>query len=252
MEKTQMNMTTLFEKLNDLKTLFQYGEKIVPIIKSLVDFMQDTVPLLENINHSITDSASKIPTASNQINNVTSATEMATTEILDLIDVISANLEKMESINNSALSQLNEVKSGIATLKERLKNDPQSLQILENIEKTFSIESNLNELKDYFPKLKNDAYQITLSLQVQDITAQQLAAVNHLIDSVQKRLTSLINDIDSSDFDKGLPKIDVPSGSTFDGNASYSKNNSKQSMVDSILREKSEKASQDEIDKLFS
>lgn len=252
MEKVQMNMTTLFEKLNDLKTLFQYGEKIVPIIKSLVDFMQDTVPLLENINHSITDSASKIPTASSQINNVTSATEMATTEILDLIDVISANLEKMETINNSVINQVSESKSVLNELKQHMQKDAKAMELLSKLENSLAIENNLKELGEYFPKLKDDAYQITLSLQVQDITAQQLAAVNHLIDSVQKRLTSLINDIDNSEFDMGLSKANLPSGTTFDGNAIYSKDGSRQSVVDSILRENSEKASQDEIDKLFS
>ena len=90
------NMSQLFAKLNDLKKVFTYGEKLIPVIQSLGEFMKETVPLLENINKSIAESTSKIPKASNQIQNVTSATEMATTEILDLVDVLNADLESIE------------------------------------------------------------------------------------------------------------------------------------------------------------
>ena len=90
------NMTQLFNKLNDLKAVFTYGQKIIPIIQNLVDFMKETIPLLETINNSIADSTSKIPKASHQINNVTHANEMATTEILDLVDVISNETSKIE------------------------------------------------------------------------------------------------------------------------------------------------------------
>ncbi|MCK9212589.1 MAG: hypothetical protein M0P61_17295, partial [Ignavibacteriaceae bacterium] len=63
--KKATNLSELFEKLDDLKTVFRYGEKLIPVIQGLVDFMRDTVPLLENINTSIAESTSKIPKATN-------------------------------------------------------------------------------------------------------------------------------------------------------------------------------------------
>ena len=44
------NMTELFDRLNELKVVFRYSEKLIPIIQNLMDFMKDTVPLLEDIN----------------------------------------------------------------------------------------------------------------------------------------------------------------------------------------------------------
>ena len=91
------NMSQLFAKLNDLKKVFSYGERLIPVIHSLGEFMKETVPLLENINKSIAESTSKIPKASNQIQSVTSATELATTEILDLVDVLNVDLDSIQN-----------------------------------------------------------------------------------------------------------------------------------------------------------
>jgi chemotaxis regulatin CheY-phosphate phosphatase CheZ len=89
-----------------------------------------------------------------------------------------------------------------------------------------------------------------MSLQVQDITAQHLAAVNHLIISVQHKLSKLLavfNLADEDSFSKD--NLELP-GTHFDANASYDKSSNDQDLVDSVIS--GEKASQDDIDKLFS
>ncbi|MGE5353317.1 MAG: protein phosphatase CheZ [Acidobacteriota bacterium] len=253
-----LNMSQLFDKLNDVKVLFQYGQKVVPVLQSLVDFMQETVPLLENINHSIADSTSKIPKASDQINNVTNATELATTEILDLVDAISNNVYKIES----KLQAINETEAKkaeiVAKLKTLIPGNTDAGKLLEEYASIDSTKTNIEEITGMFPKIKDDSYNITLSLQVQDITSQQLAAVDHLIDSVQEKLASLIQDIDGTQIEEfnaaaeasSGSGIQAPQGATFDPNASYNKTDNRQDMVDAVIN--MEKASQAEIDKLFS
>ena len=83
MDIKSVNMKEIFGKIDDLKSVFKIGERILPILQSLIDFMGEIIPLLENINTSISDSTNQMPKVSHQINNVTSATELATTEILD-------------------------------------------------------------------------------------------------------------------------------------------------------------------------
>lgn len=244
-------MSQLMDKLHDLKSLFVYGQKIVPILQSLIDFMQETVPLLENINNSITDSTSKIPKAANQISNVTSATELATTEILDLVDAISNNIDQVERRLNTMLEAETKKASLLGSLREKLSADTSALALLDEYVALGETSSLIGNALEVFPQLKNDAYNITLSLQVQDITSQQLAAVNHLIESVQSRLASLILDIDETNFPGEDSGISAPEGATFDPNASYDKSESRQDMIDAIISQENQKASQDEIDKLF-
>jgi len=251
----QLTMNELFNKLNDLKTLFQFGQKIIPILQNLIDFMQDTIPLLENINRSIAESTSKIPKASNQISNVTSATELATTEILDLVDSISGKMYDMEAKIRTFIETENAKKEKLEKLKELVKDNP---ELSNFVQENFTLDvSVLEEILEFFPKLQNDAYSITLSLQVQDITSQQLAAVNHLIESVQENLTKLIEDFETTQLDEleGLAKIEVPEGATFDPNARYDKSGERQEAADEIINQVKDTGTQidqSEIDKLFS
>jgi chemotaxis regulatin CheY-phosphate phosphatase CheZ len=249
-----LNMSQLFEKLNDVKSLFIYGQKIIPVLQSLVDFMQETVPLLENINHSIADSTSKIPRATDQINNVTNATELATTEILDLVDVISNNLNALEN-SLKDITEKEKIKSSVVEkLKNLLPDNAEAMQLFQEYKDNDVTISQIEKLSEVFPKIQNDTYNITLSLQVQDITSQQLAAVNHLIESVQTKLASLIHDIDDTNLKEvqSSESYSTPEGATFDPNASYDKSGDRQDMIDEIIQSENQKASQDEIDKLFS
>jgi chemotaxis regulatin CheY-phosphate phosphatase CheZ len=244
------NMAELFDRLNDLKSVFKYGQKLIPIIQSLLDFMSETVPLLENINASISESTTKIPKATNQINNVTSATELATTEILDIVDLISSDIIEIEK-HLDEIVKVKKEKSIIIKKIRKLVDNKEVIKLLDKYEKLDDVTKQYDQISELISKIKSNSYNITLSLQVQDITSQQLAAVNHLINSVQSKLASLILNLEDTGInDDESNKITVPEGSHFDPNANYSKSDGRQDMVDSIVN--NHQTSQDEIDKLFS
>lgn len=250
MNENNANMVQVFSKLGDLKYVFQFGEKILPIIQSIIEFMKDVVPLLENINKSIARTTDDIPKASVQIDNVTSATELATTEILDLVDEITQSLGNIEGTLKIELER--------ESIKEEKRRKLLSI-IGENSEAKKAFDEycqheinseNIANLLESIAKISEDSYKITLSLQVQDITAQQLAATNHLISSVHSRLASLVNEIDKSEIRKDIQslKMEAPENATFDPNASYAKDE-RQTIADNVINE--HKSSQAEIDALI-
>ncbi len=247
------NMAELFERLNDLKSIFKYGQKLIPIIQSIINFMGDTVPLLEDINHSIADSTAKIPKAKDQINNISSATELATTEILDIVDSISADIELIESKVTEFQKEEAEKHNVWNEIKKMLPDNAETKQLIAKYESNTKFESESSGLINSFNKIKDDVYNISLSLQVQDITSQQLAAVNHLIESVQQSLASLIFNLDESDVESfnEVMKKEV-TGKAFDADARYEKDSNRQDSVDQIINNELNRTSQDEIDKLFS
>ncbi|HUX60309.1 MAG TPA: protein phosphatase CheZ [Ignavibacteriaceae bacterium] len=251
--KKVSNMSELFERLNDLKVVFFYGQKFIPIIQSIIDFMSETVPLLEDINSSISDSTVKIPKAKDQINNVTNATELATTEILDTVDSISAEIGKVE--NDLKTIQAKEEERNIIwnKIKENLSKDSNSIDLINKYENLDSVTFIIPKLLQVFDKTKNDVNNIALSLQVQDITSQQLASVNHLIESVRQRLSSLVMHLDETEIKdiESLQSI-IPDTSAFNPEAIYTKSKEKQETADILVNNRLNKASQDEIDKLFS
>jgi chemotaxis regulatin CheY-phosphate phosphatase CheZ len=244
-------ISQLFLKLHDLKKIFNYGEKLIPIIHSLGEFMKDTVPLLQSINQSIADSTSKIPKATNQIHNVTSATELATTEILDLVDILNQDLDSIKNAVAESIEKETDKEDFLNSLVPSLNKTDAQVIVNEFLKKNSST-SILTNLLQLINKMKSDANSITVSLQVQDITAQQLASVNHLIESVQERLALLIEDFDNTNIsDLKSSDLDMSDGETFDSNARYTKSSVPQQTVDSILNKEMQTASQDEIDKLF-
>lgn len=250
--KKATNLTELFEKLDDLKTVFRYGEKLIPVIQGLVDFMKDTVPLLENINTSISESTSKIPKATNQIHDITSATELATTEILDIIDLISNDISSAETSINTLVKNENDKNDIILELKTVIKDNAQALALLTQYEKTNAVPVILAPMNELFEKIRSNVYNITLSLQVQDITAQQLAAVNHLIESVQDKLSALVIDFEVTNVSVlDASAIQVAKNVSFDPNARYTKSEDNQNIADALVKDQMHRASQDEIDKLF-
>lgn len=246
---SQENLTQLSLKLNELKKIFSYGEKLIPVIQSLGDFMKDTVPLLHNINRSIAESTSKFPKATNQIQSVTNATEMATTEILDVVDSLNDNLVDIEKLMIEILVNEKDKEEFLLNLVPDIKKEGIENSINNFLSKNSSSEK-LGNLLMKIGKMKENANSIAISLQVQDITSQQLAAVNHLIESVQEKLSALIADFDSTEIkvDEGMP---VPDNSTFNPNARYSDTKIQQAEVDSIFNKNNETTSQAEIDKLF-
>ncbi|MCF8240202.1 MAG: protein phosphatase CheZ [Melioribacteraceae bacterium] len=247
------NMADVFSKLDDLKTVFKFGEKVVPIIQNLIEFMKEIVPLLEQINTSIADSTKQMPKATYQINDVTSATELATNEILDLVDQISNTLERLEASVDGLIEQSKSRDELRIKLLNVLAGNDEAISIFNEYEKLQITSGEIDEYKQIIKSVSEDTYKITLSLQVQDITTQQLGAVNHLIVSVNNRLSSLIENIEKSDLHSDIEElsIELPKDVHFDANATYNNREGKQDAVDELIEVENKKTTQAEIDELF-
>jgi chemotaxis regulatin CheY-phosphate phosphatase CheZ len=223
------DFSTVLTRMDELKGLFSFGQRMMPIAKSLFDFLQEIVPLLESINVSIQESNSKIPAASLKLNSVTQATELATTEILDLVDKIAI--------------QITEIKSTVEDMRKT--------------GEAATFEPSYKSIEEKLDNIEMNTTSIMMSLQVQDITSQQIAAVNHLMESVQGRLGSLLDDFGKANFDDASAgKIDFPTDVTFDANAVYNKSTDLQDLANDIVNGKTEPempsfSSQADIDALF-
>lgn len=150
--ETQLTLNELMQKAEELK--------VVPFLTELIKIVIDLKPIIDNINRQIEDNVNKMPEATMKLKEVTKATEYATTEIMNTLD-------------------------GIYTKIDQIKDD------------IGKIDSESNDLlkKNSLEKLDSmveDNNAIMMVLQVQDITSQQIAAVNHLLNAMQKRLTTLL------------------------------------------------------------
>lgn len=251
MSASAKNLNDMVGKLKDMDHMFKFGEKMIPVIEGFVSFMSDFVPFVEQVSGSIQDSRSKIPEASTQIDKVTNATELAMTEVLDKIDEINDQLLSINECMDEMIEKRESAEKLVTELKIHLDGNSEAETLLNKLVDNIDFGLTFEVVKNKIGEITAHADQITMSLQVQDITAQQLAAVNHLIISVQNKLGGLLNAVDASSYDpnEDLKQEKLPDVH-FDAKADYKPAANQQVDVDSVIS--SEKASQDEIDKLFS
>jgi chemotaxis regulatin CheY-phosphate phosphatase CheZ len=183
----------------------------VEATENVITALQKVITLLDRIKNAIEGSSSKIPSASVQLNTVTKATELATVEILDVLDQMGAKIHMVEN-------GLNEFE---------IKGIPES-----QLKTLIDIKQNLLELKE-------NTSNITVALQVQDITAQKIGAANHLIESVRRELLDELNFFETAkkktDEAKRYAEEDIASPKAFDVNALYMKTPEHQIKIDEVV-----------------
>jgi len=270
MKNTQIEKIT--QKVDEIKALFIFGSRVMPFLEDVFNFIKDIAPLIDQINTQLLESSKRMPKASTQLNRVTEATEMATQEIMDMVDGIIFNTTNIQSTFNKVKEYKEQQEDlnrkfykKLIILEHKYTNDLDITGLRElyekNKESTLNAEmfaattKNTNEIKTL-------AGNIMISLQVQDITAQQIASVNYLIESVHEKISTLLDQLDSD----RLPDVELHNSTlkkaTFDPNAVYTKAGSRQHIVDEVesnLSDPSEQqqssntdvASQDDINKLF-
>jgi hypothetical protein len=208
----EIDINILLQKAEELKALFTLGQRVIPFLEEIFLFVKDIKPLLEEINVSIEDNLRKMPTASKQLSKVTEATELATTEIKDIVDglffktdVISNNLTKLTEIeqarSNSPLKILEIIQTALnhdVDTKELLLQLTKAINQLRG--KTYKefdeITTHTNKI---LQSIREDSSSIMISLQVQDITSQQIAAVNYLLETIQHKLGEILLHFQTSD-----------------------------------------------------
>ena len=109
-------------RINDMRGFFKFGDEVIPFLGDLFTFLKKIMPLMSDMNSSLQDSAHKLPTASDRIDDVSKATEYATVEILDTLDRISESLEVLQSLDKK------EQAKSIDTIHDEVANIVNALQ----------------------------------------------------------------------------------------------------------------------------
>ncbi|SHL01215.1 protein phosphatase CheZ, partial [Rhodothermus profundi] len=263
---TTHHIQDLLSKLNELRAVFILGQRAIPFIEEVVYFLREISPLLSEVNDSLTESTRKMPRASSQLKSVTQATEMATTEILDLIDVVLSDLDAFKKSWASAPEILQTLQTQEDQLWQHLPESwhEQLQSLLEERRQHYTALQNMLESQhQLIDSLRDRMNRIMLALQVQDITAQQLAAVNHLIESVRHRMAQLIQRLGGEVLDGLELSQQLFAEGTFDPHARYDRDGARQERVDALVEALQNNAplpsdetattpaSQEEIDALF-
>jgi chemotaxis regulatin CheY-phosphate phosphatase CheZ len=205
----------------------------------LLKVLKDIMPMMDEIKNTVENTSSNIPKASQQLSTVSQATENATIEILDVVDDMGRRIELVEtklkeivtdstqrdvlvqSIIQSFDSFSGEQKEQLAVIKKSL------MQLTERSVSSEAIGGLCQELAD----VRGLSMNIAMSLQVQDITSQQIEGVRHMIESVRTQLANAVGRFDGKELEQ--PMIDTTK--SFDSDAKYTTDGTRQEDADSII-----------------
>jgi chemotaxis regulatin CheY-phosphate phosphatase CheZ len=240
-----LHINEILGKINELRAVFVLGQRAVPFLEEVFVFLKEISPLLDEINSSIRDSTHKMPRATSQLQSVTQATELATTEILDLIDLILARLTQSRTGIEKDLIHLEAMGRAdtrmLRLLRSRLRDDELMRQVeaIHEEKKALrrGVASHVQLQMQATDEIRSRMNRIMISLQVQDITSQQIAAVNHLIESIRDRMAQLIERLACGTADVGVPgSVPTAAGNgAFDPDARYDRSGRRQAAADALI-----------------
>jgi chemotaxis regulatin CheY-phosphate phosphatase CheZ len=191
-------------------------EEQAGIIRDFIEHVRGIVPLLEHVKDSISESSSRIPKASMQLSKVTEATELATVEILNVLETMTSRISAGEK--------------DLLAIDEFVKNAG-------NGEGKEAAQSSIASLGRLLSETKDNSMNITVALQVQDITSQQIAGVSHTIESIRLQLKEALVRFDNpTDTQTGAPEQKSVK-THFDSDASFSKAPDRQDLADEIVKQ---------------
>jgi len=218
------------------------GERVA---RDLVQLIREIVPLLENVRHSIEESTNHIPKASKQLSNVTQATESATVEILNVLESMTNRITQAEEKLGVVKRSVELTNGAVRRLQAAVSALPEA-QRKPFEEAVADVNAHLGDrgrdegfrlAEEFLAKTKEESMSIAISLQVQDITSQQIAGVAHIIEGVREQLASALFRFENGTAGADIEETNHFKDKVFDTNAQYTKSPERQSDADEIVRQ---------------
>jgi len=239
----------LIEKADELRSLFVLGQKVIPFMEDIFRFLKETQPMFEEINESISENLQKMPSASMQLSKVTQESEKTTNEIMDLVDNIIQNAEKLQTSSVTTKSDSSPIKilkllsSAIEEGKDLKPTLPMLSKAIDYLDTPQSQTD--SETASMVSQIMESANSIMMSLQIQDITSQQLASVDHLLKSLQQKMKMILEKFNDEDIDELVPD------NTYSERTNVTELHRTIAFDSEAVNNYSESGKQDEIDAIF-
>ncbi len=279
-QASHQHVQEFLDKLDEIRAVFVLGRRSLPFLEDTIQFVEDITVLLEEVNATIQTRTGHMRQATDRLRSVSEATEVATSEILDHTDEVLDKLDALTADIDRSESKFEEIAAAderlVTLLHDELGEEHEALlaEVEQIVERKRALRgtwaTQLNDSREALSAIRTKMNQIVMSLQVQDITEQQLTSVNHLIETVRTRIDALLDDLGTGEAaDADIPAREPPPTTSFDGDARYDRSPERQEQADEVVNSagepdradasapdasppsRSAPASQEDIDEMF-
>ncbi len=220
------------------------------MLMSLHQILQELMPLVDRIRVDLKDSTTRMPDVSKQLSSVTQATENATVEILNVLEAMTTTVTNAQGSLARAKKNY-EARTALLPKVTGLINAQPDGELRVLWQEYTSVESNaayIEHIDQALAQTSEQAMNIAMALQVQDITSQQIAGATHLIEQVEEQLRAALKQFESPEKVRQDMEATVADSTrraensakpqlTFDSGAKYSKDTTRQQEADEITKQ---------------
>jgi chemotaxis regulatin CheY-phosphate phosphatase CheZ len=223
----------VLQKVEELRAMMVFMHRTLPFLEDVFTFVKEVVPQLDVLKSSVASTSEKLPKASIQLNKVTTATELASTEILNIVEGIATRTEQMRAAMDGRKATVNE----LLTILDGSTNHPLSASAGADVRAKILSIAPSGEQYTELESIQNDCTNIMMALQVQDITAQQIASVNDLMRSVDEGLNRLLRNFEKTSKHDAAKYKHQRLNIVFDTTAEFTRGDERQRMADALVKE---------------
>lgn len=242
-------VVAMVHNLKAIKAHLVMAEIYTPQLVKAVEFLEGVAPILNQMCDSISESSNAMPRAAEQLDKVTDATEMAATEVMDVVDQSMARVERITdhiarlkevvededrfvSHLSSNIEAIGAMNGNVKAIKAAVRNLE---KIVEERMKAKTLKETFGGITEDLTALQDDLFTILNALQFQDITSQQIRSTNRMLADVNVRLRDLLGNFS----DVRMDAMDPSRYQAFDSKAAFDFewSGETQDLVDHLLSE---------------
>lgn len=96
----QEDYSEILARIKHIKSLFAFGEGILPFLEELFLFLREVSPMLNDVSESIMNTTGAMPEAAVEIDKAVDQTSDATFRIMDLVENINRQVDALEKVKS--------------------------------------------------------------------------------------------------------------------------------------------------------
>ena len=183
----------ILSRIKHIKSLFAFGEGILPFLEELFIFLREVTPLLNDVSDSIMNTTGMMPDAAIELDSAVEETSDATYRIMDNVEQILSELQDLEKRTQDSEHYEENIEESIADIRQRADAIMNALQFHDIVsQKMVHVRRVLGEIQQKMLQLFTRVYELNIDKAVRDNILSTLG-VN--VDEFERILQSKI-DID--------------------------------------------------------
>ena len=181
----------ILSRIKHIKSLFAFGEGILPFLEELFVFLREVTPMLNDVSESIMNTTGMMPDAAVELDSAVEETSDATNRIMENVENIMDELDKLEASTESLEQYEKNIKSSIGDIRTRADSIMNALQFHDIVsQKLVHVRRVLGEIQQRMLQLFSRVYELDIDKEVRDNILQTMG-VN--VDELERILQSKID-----------------------------------------------------------